>query len=64
MPIISVQMFDGRTIEQKRAFVKAITEASCNSLNCSADSVTVVIHEVKRENWGTAGALRSDPQDA
>jgi hypothetical protein len=26
MPTINVQLFEGRTVEQKRAFVKAVTE--------------------------------------
>jgi 4-oxalocrotonate tautomerase len=62
MPTINVQMFDGRSAEQKRAFVKAVTEAACNTLACSADSVDIIIHEVKRENWATAGKLWSEPQ--
>jgi 4-oxalocrotonate tautomerase len=61
MPTINVQMFEGRTIEQKRAFVKALTEASCASLGCKPESVDVVIQEVKKENWATGGKLWSDP---
>ncbi|HSY29726.1 MAG TPA: 4-oxalocrotonate tautomerase [Burkholderiaceae bacterium] len=62
MPTINVQMFDGRSAEQKRAFVKAVTEAACSTLACSADSVDIIIQEVKRENWATAGKLWSEPQ--
>jgi 4-oxalocrotonate tautomerase len=62
MPTINVQMFDGRTIEQKRAFVKAVTEAACRTLDCGAESVDIIIQEVPRENWATAGRLWSDPQ--
>ena len=60
MPTINVQMFEGRTIEQKRAFVKAITEAACKTLECSPQSVDVIIQEVKKEDWATAGTLWSD----
>ena len=63
MPTINVQMFDGRSQEQKRAFVKAVTEAACSTLGCSADSVDIIISEVTRENWSTAGKLWSDPRD-
>jgi 4-oxalocrotonate tautomerase len=62
MPTINVQMFDGRSAEQKRAFVKAVTEAACNTLECGPESVDIIIQEVKRENWATAGKLWSDPQ--
>ena len=60
MPTINVQLFEGRTVEQKRAFVKAVTEAACLTLSCSADSVDIIIQDVKRENWATAGKLWAD----
>jgi 4-oxalocrotonate tautomerase len=62
MPTINVQIFEARSIEQKRAFVKAVTEVACNTLACSANSVDIIIQEVKRENWATAGKLWSEPQ--
>lgn len=60
MPTINVQLFEGRTLEQKRAFVKAITEAACTTLNCTPESVDVLIQEMKKEDWATAGKLWSD----
>lgn len=60
MPTIQVQLFEGRTLEQKRAFVKAVTEATCQSLGCKPESVDIVIADVKRENWATGGKLWSD----
>jgi 4-oxalocrotonate tautomerase len=60
MPTINVQFFEGRTVEQKRAFVKAVTEAAVSTLACSAESVDVIIQEVKKENWATAGVLWSE----
>jgi 4-oxalocrotonate tautomerase len=60
MPTINVQLFEGRTVEQKRAFVKAVTEAAVATLACSAESVDIIIDDVKRENWATAGKLWSD----
>jgi 4-oxalocrotonate tautomerase len=60
MPTINVQFFEGRTVEQKRAFVKAVTEAAVSTLDCSPESVDVIIQEVKKENWATAGVLWSE----
>ena len=62
MPTINVQMFEGRSVEQKRAFVKAVTEAAVSTLACSADSVDIIITECKPENWATAGKLWSEPR--
>lgn len=61
MPTINVQMFEGRTPEQKAAFVKAVTEATCQTLNCGPDAVDIIIQDVSRDNWATAGKLWSDP---
>lgn len=60
MPTINVQLFEGRTLEQKRAFVKAVTEAACTTLNCTPESVDVLIQEMKKEDWATAGKLWCD----
>lgn len=60
MPTINVQMFEGRTLEQKREFVKAITEATCRTLGTSPASVDVIIRDVKREDWATGGVLWSE----
>lgn len=60
MPTINVQLFEGRTLEQKRVFIKAVTEATVASLGCSVDAVEIIIEDVKRENWATGGKLWSD----
>lgn len=60
MPTINVQMFAGRTDEQKRAFVKAITEATCESLGCEPEAVDIIIQDVRREDWATGGKLWSE----
>ncbi|WP_233888013.1 4-oxalocrotonate tautomerase [Paraburkholderia flagellata] len=60
MPTFHVYLFEGRSIEEKRAFVDAVTRTTCESLGVEPNSVNIVIDEVKRENWGTAGKLWCD----
>lgn len=60
MPTINVQMFEGRTLEQKRAFVQAVTDATCTALGCKPESVDIIIEDVKKENWATGGKLWCD----
>lgn len=55
MPSIQIQMFDGRTREQRHELAKAITEVTCRVLDLPPEAVDIVISEVKRENWITAG---------
>jgi len=64
MPTINVQMFEGRSAEQKREFVKAVTEATCRTLGCQPSSVDIIIQDVSRENWATGGKLWSEPPSA
>ncbi|QBE66589.1 4-oxalocrotonate tautomerase [Pseudoduganella lutea] len=60
MPTINVQLFEGRTPEQKRAFVQAVTQATVETLGSSPESVDIILHEVKREHWATGGKLWSE----
>ncbi len=60
MPTIRVELFEGRTVEQKRALAKALTEAVVNTLGGSAASVDIVFSEVARHDWATGGTLWSD----
>ncbi|MFK0377883.1 4-oxalocrotonate tautomerase [Pandoraea sp. NPDC090278] len=62
MPTFHVEMFEGRTIEQKRAFVKAVTQAAVETIGCTPGSVDIIITDIKPENWSTAGTLWSDPR--
>ncbi len=60
MPTIHVELFAGRTVEQKRALAAALTEATVASLGGSPSAVQVIFVEVERHNWATGGRLWSD----
>ncbi|MBN9487215.1 MAG: 4-oxalocrotonate tautomerase [Alphaproteobacteria bacterium] len=60
MPMINVQMFEGRTTEQRRKLAKELTDATCRALGCTPDAVQVILTDVKKENWADAGKLFSD----
>lgn len=60
MPMIRVEMFTGRTRDQKRALVEELTEAFVNAAGGAKESVHVVITDVDKENWGSGGKLCAD----
>ncbi len=60
MPIVIVEADEGRTVEQKRALVKDMTEAVCKNFHVEPQTVTILIHEQKKENRGKAGKLAVD----
>ncbi len=60
MPVIRVEMFEGRTLEKKRELVQALTSEMVRVTGVGEASVTVIIDEVKKENWGAGGELFAD----
>ena len=62
MPTYHVEMMEGRTIEQKKKLVSEITRVSVEVLGGVAESVDIIITDIKRENWATGGKLWSEPR--
>lgn len=60
MPILIVEADAGRTVEQKRGLVRDVTAAVCKNFNVEPQSVTIIIHEQKKENRGKGGTLILD----
>jgi 4-oxalocrotonate tautomerase len=59
MPTIRVELFEGRTEQQKAALAAKLTAACVDVLGGSADSVDVLFFEVARHHWATGGVLWS-----
>ena len=60
MPVIRVEMFKGRTPEQKRAMVKEVTDAFVRTAGGTPEAVHVIITDVEKSDWAVAGTLASD----
>ena len=60
MPTYHIELFEGRTVEQKRQLVEAVTRVTTEVLGSAPESVDIVITDVKRENWATGGKLWSE----
>jgi 4-oxalocrotonate tautomerase len=60
VPVITVHMEKGRSIEKKRALADAVTKAVAVALDVPPEWVTVIIDEVERENWAIGGRLQLD----
>jgi 4-oxalocrotonate tautomerase len=60
MPVVTVQLWEGRTVEQKRKLVRAITDAMVEHADARPDALHVILQEIPRENWGRAGVLGVD----
>ena len=57
MPVITVQMWSGRSREQKAAIAEAITSAMVEHAGNTREKVNVIFHDVDQENWSIGGKL-------
>ena len=55
MPLIQVTMVQGRTIEQKHALIRALTDAMHESVGTPRDRIRVAIYEITADEWGIGG---------
>ena len=60
MPTIRVELFEGRSVEQKRALAAALTEATVRTLGGSPDGVDILFFDIARQDWATGGTLWCD----
>lgn len=60
MPIIRVEMLEGRSKEQKSQLVTSLSNEMARITGCGVDSIYVVIEEVSKDNWGLSGQLFSE----
>ncbi len=60
MPIVTIEMFAGRTEDQKRALVRAVTDAIAETLQVSPDAVTIILHDMEKHNHAKGGVLTCD----
>ena len=55
MPVISVDMVEGKTREQKRRLIEGFTKTACEVIGCEPDQVTVILREIPPTMWGKNG---------
>ena len=60
MPIVKVEMWPGRTYDQRRELAKAITDAVVKIGKAPAEGTIVIFEDVHKENWAVGGVLASD----
>jgi len=60
MPVVTVQILEGRTVEQKREIAAAITDVMVKIAKAPADSTMVILQDVPKSNWAKAGKLYLD----
>ncbi len=62
MPIVKIEMWPGRTKQQKAELAKAITDAVVRIAETTPESTIVIFEDVARENWASGGVLSSESE--
>lgn len=59
MPTLRVELFEGRTEQQKADLAAKLTQACVDVLGGAPESVDVIFFDVARKDWATGGVLWS-----
>ena len=59
MPVVIVEMWEGRTIDQKKQLVEGITSTMVD-MGVPKEAVQIIIKDNPKHNWGIAGKLASE----
>ena len=58
MPVVIVEMWEGRSDSQKETLIKGITEAF-KQIGVQSEWLNIIIHDVPKTNWGSGGKQAS-----
>lgn len=60
MPIVSIMMLEGRSLAQKKAMYKAVTDALVESLGAPRESVRIILNETPMDHFVVGGVTRDE----
>jgi 4-oxalocrotonate tautomerase len=63
MPVVTVQMWEGQPIENKRAMAQGITDVMAPFMNNRPEKISIVFQEVPLDCWASGGQLAADRAD-
>ena len=59
MPVVRVEMWEGRNNEQKEKLIRGLTKAF-EEIGVKPEHLTVIIHDIPKTNWGVGGKQASN----
>lgn len=60
MPLVAIHLLKGRSKEQKKALLEAVTRAVEESIQAPLETIRVWIQEIPPDEFMTAGTLSSE----
>jgi 4-oxalocrotonate tautomerase len=62
MPIINISLVEGRSPEQIRAMIQAVSDAAVKTLDAPLETINIVVTEVAPSHWGAGKATVAELQ--
>lgn len=60
MPILNVLLWEGRSLEQKRALAEKLTQDMVTIAKVPSESVVITFSDFSKSDWAEGGMLASD----
>lgn len=64
MPIIRIEMLEGRSPEKKAALIQRVTEAVLETLGVESEQVRVLLYDIPHEHWSVGGRSKAETEKA
>ncbi|MGY3765264.1 2-hydroxymuconate tautomerase [Vagococcus vulneris] len=58
MPIVHIELLEGRTQDQKDAMVKDVTEAIVKNTGAQTENVHIIVSDMKKGNYAVGGITK------
>ena len=60
MPIVTINILEGRDAAKKQALLSEVTDAVVRTLDVPAATVRVLLHEVPPAHWAVGGVSKAE----
>lgn len=60
MPLVHIDLIEGRTDEQLKGLVRDVTAAIAKNADVPAERVHIVLNEMRKDRYSVAGKMVSD----
>ncbi len=55
MPIVNIDLIEGRNGEQKETLIREVTDACVKALDCKPETVRILLRDVATQDFAVAG---------
>lgn len=55
MPLVKIDMWEGRTERIKEELIRNVSDAVAKSLDVPLSDVSVILYDIPKVNWGIGG---------